>query len=164
MSASKDAAYWIGRLGLEPHPEGGYFRRTYRSTTVVSIDAGERVVLSAILYLLTGEQVSRLHRLGSDEAWHFHAGDPLELVTIDASGAVQGIMLGPALDDGQQFQLVIPAGHWFGARVTDPGGWTLVGCTVAPGFEFSDFELAERASLTARFPQHAALIEEFTRD
>lgn len=158
------AASWIRRLRLEPHPEGGYYRRTYRSRTPLPGHGPERVLMSAIHYLLPGTEISRLHRLGADESWHFCTGSPLELVMIDADGGLERVILGPAVEAGQQFQAVVPAGSWFGARVTDPAGWTLVGCTVAPGFEYRDFELGERAHLVARFPRHATLVETFTRD
>lgn len=157
------AATWIRRLRLEPHPEGGYYRRTYRSRTPLPGHDAERVVMSAIQYLLPGSDISRLHRLGADESWHFFTGSPLELVMIDADGRLERVILGPAVEEGQQFQAVVPAGRWFGARVRDPAGWTLVGCTVAPGFEYSDFEFGERVHLIARFPRHASLIETFTR-
>lgn len=152
---------WIARLQLEPHPEGGYFRRSYtaESTLTLSDRAGPRPVATAIYYLLKGGQRSRLHRLKSDELWHFYAGSPLTVHVFDGSGRYAAWRLGADPTLGQRFQLAVQAGCWFGATVDDPVGFGLVGCTVAPGFDFADFELADRVALARRYPQHAELIE-----
>ena len=161
------AAEWIARLGLVPHPEGGFFRETYRSAERVAADclpgrfAGDRALSTAIYYLLHGDAISALHRIKSDEVWHFHAGSALELVTISPRGVVSRARLGTAADASPQ--AVVAAGDWFGARVVDTGSYALVGCTVAPGFDFADFELADRATLLRQFPQHRADIEALTR-
>ena len=164
-----DAAYWIDRLGLQPHPEGGYFRESYRSPERLepgAIDGdheGPRSLATAIYFLLDGGSFSALHRLKSDELWLFHDGMPLTVHAIDPSGAYRTYRLGLGVDDGRRPQAAVPAGSWFGATVDDPEGYALVGCTVAPGFDFDDFELADRDVLTARYPEHAALIARLTR-
>jgi predicted cupin superfamily sugar epimerase len=163
------AAYWIERLRLEPHPEGGYFRETYRSPEQIDPSAlpdryvGPRSVATSILFLLTGENFSALHRLRSDELWHFHDGSPLTVHVIEPGGAYRPIRLGLDAEAGASPQAVVPAGCWFGSTVDDPGGYALVGCTVAPGFDFADFELADRASVLRLYPEHAGLIERLTR-
>lgn len=150
------AEYWIERLGLKPHPEGGYYAETYRAAQTLP---NGRPVATAIYFLLEHGNFSALHRLSSDEMWHFYTGDPLMVHLIEPMGAYRVLRLGP----GQSFQGVVPAGCWFGATVETPGGYALVGCTVAPGFDFADFELAEREALTRLYPQHRALIERLTR-
>jgi predicted cupin superfamily sugar epimerase len=177
-----DAAYWIDRLALTPHPEGGYFRETYRAAESVPPDAlparygGARALSTAIYFLLPAGECSALHRIRSDELWHYYAGDPLTLVTIDDAGLLTTHVLGPEVERGERFQVLAPAGVWFGAEVPDrspsggasdvPGGvsraFTLVGCTVAPGFDFADFELGTRTELVRRYPQHRAVIEHLT--
>jgi predicted cupin superfamily sugar epimerase len=162
---SRDASYWIARLGLTRHPEGGYYRETYRAAGRIAAHAGlgERSFSTAIYYLLPAEEVSRLHRLRSDELVHFHLGSPLTLHLLDEAGAYRRVSLGRELEEGQVLQAAVPAGTWFGATVERPGSFALVGCTVAPGFEFADFEQAERPELAARFPAHRAIVERLTR-
>lgn len=154
------AEYWIERLGLKPHPEGGYYAQTYRAAQTLP---NGRPVATAIYFLLEHDNFSALHRLSSDEMWHFYAGDPLTVHLIEPEGSYRTLRLGPGLEPGQSFQGVVPAGCWFGATVERPGGYALVGCTVAPGFDFADFELAEREALTRLYPQHRTLIERLTR-
>lgn len=160
-----DAQTWIDRLGLEPHPEGGYFRETYRSARPVAADGldGPRPAMTAIYFLLTADNCSNLHRLTSAEGWHFHDGDPVTIHVIDPDGSYRTHRVGLDLGAGQEPTAVVPAGCWFGATVDEPGRYALVSCTVAPGFDFDDFELAERHSLTRQYPQHKALIERLTR-
>ncbi len=158
-----DYQRWVERLNLIPHPEGGYFRETYRSAESIPAGAlperyaGARVFATAILFLLPGGQVSRWHRLRSDETWHFYAGIPLELCELTPAGVFVRHVLGtPRLDAPDQLcQATIPAGHWFGARPAADAGFSLAGCTVAPGFDFQDFEFADTAALCRQFPQHA---------
>jgi predicted cupin superfamily sugar epimerase len=127
----------IGRLGLAPHPEGGWYRQTW----VAPAAPGERPAGTAILFLLKAGETSHWHRVDADEIWHFHAGAPLELrVAADESGPAQALRLGPEVLAGDAPQLIVPAGHWQAARSL--GDWTLVGCTVSPGFRFEGFELA----------------------
>ena len=158
-----DAAHWIRTLGLQPHPEGGHFRETYRAAESIPASGlparfgGARSFSTAIYFLLESGGFSALHRIKSDEAWHFHAGSPLEIFTIDPAGALRVLRLG----DGA-FQAVVPAGCWFGARVAAPGSYALVGCTVAPGFDFADFEMGRRADLLRHYPQHRELILQLT--
>jgi predicted cupin superfamily sugar epimerase len=120
-------------------------------------------VATAIYYLLPGTQCSRLHRLKSDEIWHFYHGAPLTMHIIDEQGMYRPVRLGQDPRAGQNFHSVVRAGCWFGAALDDPHAFALLGCTVAPGFDFADFELGERAALLARYPQHAALITRLTR-
>lgn len=150
----RGAQEWIRKLGLERHPEGGWFRRVYTSAM---LNADGRPVLSSICYLLEGTDFSALHRLASDEQWHFYAGDPLTLHLIAADGTLSETTLSAACP----FQVTVPAGCLFGATVE--GDYALVGCSVAPGFEAAGFEMPPRAELVDRFPQHRALIESLTR-
>lgn len=162
------ADYYIRELGLEKHVEGGAFRETYRSGTIVSRDhlsgafMGDRNVSTAIYFLLKHGQFSALHRIASDELWHFYDGNPLHIYEITVSGRLHTHLLGKNLEQGESFQCVVSAGSWFGSRCEVPGGFSLVGCTVAPGFDFADFQLANRTALGQDFPQHRALIEELT--
>lgn len=131
-----DADQIIAALGLEPHPEGGYFKETFRDRE----PEGARAHSTAIYFLLKAGEVSRWHRVDAVEIWHWHAGAPLALAIADAGGASETLRLGPAILDGERPQGVVPKGHW--QQAWSLGAWTLVGCTVAPGFEFSGFEMA----------------------
>ena len=166
VTSSPMARYWIDKLNLEPHPEGGYYRQTYKSDLLISADSlpGPRIASTAIYFLLEGNNFSSFHRLRSDEIWHFYAGSPLLVHIIDRAGAYASLLLGNDPNSGQLFQGVVPAGHWFASHVADWTSWALVGCTVAPGFEFEDFELARRQLLVAEYPNHRALIERLTRE
>jgi predicted cupin superfamily sugar epimerase len=154
----------VQRLGLAPHPEGGWFRETYRTTETIAASAlplrfgGERSISTAIHFLLEAGQCSHLHRIRSDEVWHFYAGDPLTVVEIDPNGTLRTTRLG----DGLTYQHMVPAGAWFGATVAEGGRFALVGCTVAPGFDFADFELADRDRLLADHPAHQDWIRRLT--
>ncbi|NMQ20456.1 cupin domain-containing protein [Candidatus Competibacter phosphatis] len=155
---------WIAHLRLAPHPEGGYFRRGHTAELTLDLPdrTGPRPVATAIFYLLKGGQHSRLHRLKSDELWHFHLGSALTLHRLGRREGYVATKLGADPAAGQHLQIVVRAGCWFGATVDDPAGFSLLGCTVAPGFDFADFELANRATLIHQYPQHAALIERLT--
>jgi uncharacterized protein len=165
---SRSATFWITHLGLAPHPEGGHFRETYRAAECIdgahlpARYGGARAHSTAIYFLLQAGEVSALHRIKSDEIWHFYAGGPLVISLIDAGGERQDIALGPDPDDGQLPQAVVPAGAWFGAALRPGAAYALAGCTVAPGFDFADFELGDRRILVQRYPQHAPLIERLT--
>lgn len=165
---TKTAAFWIGKLGLVKHPEGGYFVRTYQSGELIDGShlpiryGGHRTFSTAIYYLLPGNQVSRFHRIRSDEIWHFYTGSPLILYIISKQGEVLEVKLGRNPDRGESFQAIVEAGQWFGASVADRQSYSLVGCTVAPGFEYQDFELGERDGLIRDYPQHRGLIERLT--
>lgn len=160
---------WVNRLALQPHPEGGYYAETYRSPEGVAAAhlparyGGDRSFATAIYFLVRGGTFSALHRIQSDEMWHFYAGSRLTVYVIHPGGRLEEIHLGPDVAAGETFQAVVPAGCWFGSKVHDAGGYALVGCTVAPGFDFADFELAGRSDLTRQFPQHAAVIQALTR-
>src|ERR1700743_2227444 len=152
----------IASLQLQPHPEGGFFRETYRAGMgVTPPGAGhQRSASTAIYCLLCDGAHSAWHRIKSDEVWHFYAGEPLNVHVLDAAGALVTHKLGNALTHADTvFQAVVPAGAWFAAECADPATFALVGCTVAPGFEFSEFELADVEALKARHPQHAVFIE-----
>jgi len=150
----------IERLGLRPHPEGGWFAETWRASERVAARVGERSAGTAILYLITPESFSTLHRVASDEVFHFHLGDPVEMLQFDEAGRVERLVLGTDLAAGMRPQAVVPAGTWQASRPLAGGAFALLGATVAPGFDFADFELGQRAALTARFP---ALADEIAR-
>jgi len=165
------AAELAATLGLGPHPEGGFYRETYRSAQTLPTPGGERPASTAILFLITFGSISHLHRLSSDELWVFQGGLQLELVTIAADGEAQTRVLGDLEEEGAPARLpqaLVPAGSWQGARLA--GGphlpvdhaWSLVSCVVTPGFEFEDFELGEREVLLEAYPQHARLVRDFT--
>lgn len=164
----RNAAYWIEKLALQEHPEGGYFRQVYCSSERIERAAlpprfgGVRSFSTAIYFLLSGRDRSALHRIKSDELWHFYDGSPLTVHVIDPSGSYRPILLGRDCEAGQVFQAVVEAGCWFGATVDDPAAYALVGCTVAPGFDYDDFELADREALLQLYPQHRAVIERLT--
>lgn len=178
---ARNARYWIEKLVLEPHPEGGYFRQAYKSelrvlpegppesrsvaksATTVGQTGGARAASTAIHFLLEGNNFSALHRLRSDEVWHFYAGSPLVVHLISPEGKYSAILLGNDPNRGEVFLAVVKAGCWFGSHVVDWKGWALVGCTVAPGFEFEDFELGKREELSERYPQHREVIGRLTR-
>ncbi len=152
----------IQALQLQPHPEGGYYKETYRSAETLTQEAGkERNISTAIFYLLEDQDRSVFHRIKSDELWFFHQGQPLEIVSIQ-DGELVSIILGNAVEKGELPQIVIPAHTWFGARVKDGSGFSLVSCTVAPGFDFADFEIADRQDLTLQLPHLKEVIEAFT--
>ncbi|HZQ24673.1 MAG TPA: cupin domain-containing protein [Terriglobales bacterium] len=165
----KDAKYWIEKLRLVPHPEGGYYRETYRADLLIPQSGlspdfgGARPASTAIYFLLEHGAFSAFHRLRSDEVWHFYAGGPLTVCVIDQTGRYSETLLGSDPDDGQVPQSVVPAGCWFGSRLRGRDSYALVGCTVAPGFDFQDFELARRADLIRLYPQHRTVIETLTR-
>lgn len=162
------AAYYVQTLAMQPHPEGGYFAETYRSTETIPHAAlprrfgGDRAFATAIYFLLESHHVSALHRIQADEIWHFYAGGTLEIFVISPTGKLTLIRLGNSPERGEVFQAVVPAGCWFGSKPTVGIDFSLVGCTVAPGFDFADFEMADQATLLAQFPQHKAVIEILT--
>jgi predicted cupin superfamily sugar epimerase len=159
----------IRHLRLEPHPEGGYYRETYRSGGLIPHAAlppefsGDRAYATAICFLLEAGGFSAFHRIRSDECWHFYQGVALNIYVLEPTGGLTVIRLGADLPNGDVFQAVVPAGRWFASRPAEPQGYALVGCTVAPGFEFADFEMASAEGLIAEFPQHASLIRQLCR-
>ena len=162
------AEAWIRELELAPHPEGGFYRETYRANEMIPASAlpsryaGRRSFSTAIYFLLRSGEVSRFHRLRSDEAWHFYDGSPLRLHVFERGGKYSAPVLGPKKGRASRFQLVVPKGAWFGAEVTERDSFSLIGCTIAPGFDFADFELGRRADLIRRFPGRRRLIERLT--
>ena len=164
-----DASYWIKKLQLTQHVEGGAFRETYRSELTISrtilpvFFQGDRNASTSIYFLLASGQFSAFHRIASDEVWHFYFGDTLLVHEISHNGRLITHRLGTNPEKGECFQTVVKAASWF-ASVPAPGSeYALVGCTVAPGFDFADFELADRAALSQQYPEHAQLINQLTR-
>lgn len=163
------AREWIEALQLERHPEGGWFRETYRSTETIARQhlpprfGGDRALATMIYYLLEAGDVSALHRIKQDEGWHVYDGGPLELHLISPAGDYSLVMLGRDPAVGLLPQAVAPAGWLFGARVPDGAAFCLAGCTVAPGFDFADFEMPPRQALLAEHPRHGGVIERMGR-
>jgi predicted cupin superfamily sugar epimerase len=161
------SAELINNFEMLKHPEGGYFKEVYRSTEIIpqhalpSRYAGERCFSTSIYFLLPGGAISRLHRLASDEVWHFYLGQPLELLQISPEGQGAKIYLGKDIVSGQKLQHVVPAGCWFGARPVEGSEFCFVGCTVAPGFDYADFELAHAEVLSGMFPMLKEEIRQF---
>ncbi len=160
---TEDAAgNWIDRLSLLSHPEGGHYRETYRSEMTIPESAlpdavkGERNCSTAIYYLLERTEFSAFHRIQSDELWHSYAGSTLLIHELKPDGSYQRWKLG--IEPNASPQVVIAAGSWFAAELVDNDSYALVGCTVAPGFDFRDFELADADALILQYPEHAALI------
>lgn len=153
----------IESLELIPHPEGGYFAETYRSNKIISANSGladgERNISTAIYYLLRSDDISRFHRIRSDEVWHHYIGTAVTLHIIHDDGLYEAKYVGQSLKDGEKPQCVIPAGAWFGATVDKKNSFALCGCTVAPGFDFDDFEMADRYRMLQAFPEHEAIIK-----
>ncbi|MEI6970833.1 MAG: cupin domain-containing protein [bacterium] len=165
---NKQASIWIRNLGLKAHPEGGYYRETYRASGSIRANglparfAGPRSFATAIYFLLEGRQRSVLHRIRSDEVWHFYCGAVVVVHMISPDGTHSKIRLGRRPCRGEVLQAVVPAGCWFGAGLAGRRSYALVGCTVSPGFDFRDFELGRRSELLRKYPRHRALIEELT--
>lgn len=165
----KDADYWVEKLELEIHPEGGFFKEIYRSEEAISKEAlpdrfsGKRAFSTSIYYLLKKRNISLFHRIKQDEIWHFYEGTALTIHCISEDGVYSKYVLGRNIEKGELFQVVVPAGNYFAAEVNDKESFGLTGCTVAPGFDFEDFELPERSELTGTFPQYRKIIKEFTK-
>ena len=158
----------ITKLGLQPHPEGGYFKEIYRSHELVSSDAlperysGSRCFGTSIYFLLSEKQFSTFHRIKSDEIWNYHLGSSLFIHIIYPDGNYERIKLGADVVNNEVPQYIVKQGCWFGAELTDKNSYTLVGCSVAPGFDFADFEMAQRDKLISKFPQHKDIITQLT--
>lgn len=157
------AAYWINRLQLQPHPEGGFYKEVFRSEMEVNRPPSliPKKACTSIYYLLENSDYSGFHRIASDELWYFHKGDPLNIHVITPGGAYNVIELSDS--ETGNLSAVVTAGSWFGASIPSGNGFTLVSCAVAPGFEFADFEMAEKISLLSMFPQHEAIINKLCR-
>jgi uncharacterized protein len=163
----KDACYWINHLSLSSHPEGGFYRETYRAKESIPASGlpdrfqGDRSFSTAIYFLLRSEDRSVFHRIKSDELWCYHAGATLPIYLLHDQ-QLTVYKLGPSLDQGDSLQVVIPSGCWFGAKAEQPGSYTLAGCSVAPGFDFQDFEIADRKILMREYPAYRQIIEMLT--
>jgi len=159
--------YWIDKLKLQSHPEGGYYKETYHAEGIIPQSAliqnytGSRSYSTGIYFLLSSDTFSAFHKIQSDEMWHFYEGDSLEIYLLEEKNPTKKVLLGRDIDKGEALQFVIPANTWFAAQTQ--GNYSLLGCTVAPGFDFADFKLAKREDLIKEFPQEKELITLFTR-
>ena len=160
--------YWIEKLQLTRHIEGGYYKETYRSELILSPGglpgsfSGSRNMSTSIYYLLEQGFYSAFHRIKSDEQWHFYFGDPLDIFEFHQDGQLITYVLGSDPEQGHTFQCTIKAGNWFASRPSTGSEYCLAGCTVSPGFDYNDFELAKREELISKFPYYRQLIEELT--
>jgi uncharacterized protein len=180
MAGRDGSGYWIDLLNLQPHPEGGHYSESYRSGECAELSRGKRPFCTAIYYLLHEGEASRFHRIRSDEIWHHYAGGVLRLYVLqpgrcigeeptdteihrrEAEPWLETLYLGDSPSVPARLQVVVPAGLWFAAEPIEGSGFCLSGCTVSPGFDFADFELAGRGSLTEEYPAHAELIRRLT--
>lgn len=158
----------IDQFELQEHPEGGYFKETYRSKEIIPNSAldssfeGDRNVCTGIYFLLTSEKFSAFHKVNQDEMWHFYKGGPLKLHMISTNGEYSFVIIGNDLEKGQIPQFTVTGGDWFAAEVIEDNSFSFVGCTVAPGFDFKDFVLPTSKELTDLFPQHKVIINRLT--
>ena len=177
-NSKMDANYWIDKLQLSEHPEGGYYKETYKADITVNLQVETRKnqqvnqsknkphsISSTIYYMLNGKQVSFFHRLKrADEMWHFYTGSSMTIYLIEeTTRKLLGLKLGDNSENGEMFQVLIKRGSWFGAMINDPSSYSLVGCTVCPAFTFEDFELANRKTLISMYPEHKSIIKKLTR-
>ncbi len=159
----------VKKLQMNPHPEGGFYKETYRSKKSVPQKVlgnefeGERNYCTAIYFLLTSENFSAFHRIKQDEIWHYYEGSSLYVHVIDLNGEYKRYAVGMDLDHGELPQLIVPAGCWFASSVKNNSSYSLVGCTVSPGFDFDDFELAQRKELIQEYPKYEDVITQLTR-
>ncbi|MFD2445289.1 cupin domain-containing protein [Bacillus sp. CGMCC 1.16607] len=159
----KNAQYWINNLDLIPHPEGGFYKSTYSSESIISdksvvSNGNKRKLYTSIYFLLRSGDISHLHRLKSDELWYFHGGSPLTVHVIDESGEYHEMKLGLDLENGEVPQVLVPKNSIFGSSVMEEGTFSLVGCMVSPGFDFEDFELFNQDDLLKIYPEHEEII------
>ncbi|MDU8885564.1 cupin domain-containing protein [Yeosuana sp. MJ-SS3] len=163
-----DIEYLIKELDLQPHPEGGFFKEVYRSTGTIgseSLDSrysGKRNYATSIYFLLTSDTFSAFHKINQDEVWHFYDGSPIKIHMISEDGEYSYVIVGRNLKDGEKLQFVVPGGSWFAANVINQNDYSLVGCTVSPGFDFKDFQLADRNELIAQYPKYKEIIFNLT--
>jgi len=159
----------IKEYSLLPHPEGGYYKEAYRSEEMIPGSllperfGGDRNFSTAIYFLLEEGNFSAFHRIRSDECWHFYAGDALLVHVLHLNGTLETVKLGNNISDGQSFQYIVPARCWFASEPAPGSAFCFVGCTVAPGFDFADFEMAKPDELAKQYPQHEALIKRLCR-
>lgn len=163
-----NANTWIKKLKLLPHPEGGYYRELYRSKEIITKDAlptrynASRNFATSIYYLLKGKQFSAWHKIKSDEIWHHYDGCAITIHTVRDNRIYQKLVLGKNVENGEIPQVVIPYSVWFAAELNDKSSFSLIGCSVAPGFDFNDFELGVEDELIQQFPDHKDLIKKFS--
>ncbi len=156
-------------LQLKLHPEGGYYKEVYRAGELILPDGlpgrydKPRAFSTSIYFLLEGKQFSAFHRLKTDELWHFYDGSSLRIYMINEENNLHEIILGKDLNNREKFQAVIKKNSWFAAELIDKNSFALIGCTVAPGFEFSDFELGKKDQLLEKYPRYKNLIEQLTK-
>lgn len=153
----------VNHLQLQPHPEGGFYKETYRceSQTQQIHSNANRSACTAIYFMLTEGNFSAFHRIKSDEIWHFYSGSPIHLHTLSPEGHYQEIIIGADLSQNQHPQYIVPANYWFASEVKS--NYALCGCTVSPGFDFADFEMANRKSLSQQYTAHQNIIQRLTR-
>ncbi len=150
----------IAHLGLHQHPEGGYYKETYRSDlSVTRADGANRALSTLIYFLMPHSKFSKFHRIQSDELWMYQDGEAITIYMIFPDGNLEIKEVGKDISSGQQLQLIIPAGVIFGAEVKQANGFNLSACMVSPGFDFMDFELFKSVDLIALYPQHAQIIQ-----
>ncbi|BDD02747.1 cupin domain-containing protein [Aureibacter tunicatorum] len=159
------ANYWINSLNLSSHPEGGHYKETYASSIILDKNStnqnfsGDRKLATSIYFLLEKNEKSHLHRLKSDEIWYHHYGDSLTIHILE-NGEAKTEILGPDIENGQKMQVIVPAGAIFGSECREGEfGYGLVGCMVAPGFDFEDFELFKASELASEYPNHHELLK-----
>jgi|WetSurMetagenome_2_1015567.scaffolds.fasta_scaffold174551_2 uncharacterized protein len=154
----EQALFWIEKLNLQPHPEGGWFKEIYRSSEIYQKKylperySSDRNISTSIYYLLEKNDKSNFHRIQSDELWHFYTGNSAIEILFIIEGKIQKKLLGPDFNKEQRFQILIPQNTWFAAHLVNKSGYALIGCTVSPGFDFDDFELGQRDNLLKLFP------------
>lgn len=159
--------YFIKNLNMIPHPEGGYYKEIFKSEEEITSNElevnyeGTRKLWTSIYFLLSKGEVSHFHRLKSDEMWYYHAGSPLTIYMITPEGELLKEQLGLNIDKGERPQVLVPKNYIFGSAM-NVEGFSLVGCMVAPGFEFQDFELFNREELLVKYPNYADVIEKLT--
>jgi uncharacterized protein len=164
----KSAEYWIKKLKLKPHKEGGYYREIYRSEEKINSIAlperynGERHFATSIYFLLKSGQPSKFHKLKSDEIWNYHYGSPIIIISIDNKGNLKENILGNNYNNNNEFQITIPKETLFAAYVTEDNSFSIVGCTSIPGFEYEDFELKDKNEITKQYPALKDTIIKFT--
>ena len=159
------ADFWIRELNLQPHPEGGYFREAYRSEEktedLPERYNGARCFATSIYFLVKADKFSAFHRIKSDETWHFYSGSPLKVYILHGRNEIQEVLLGKDPFKKEVLQYTIRRGEWFAAKAEMESGFSLTGCTVAPSFEFDDFEMGEYEKLSVIFPSHTLLLKKF---
>lgn len=169
LNPTNNMNYWISHLNLQPHPEGGFYSEIYKSKSYIPEKLtegkfnGKRSYMTSIYFLLSYDNFSAFHRLKQDELWSFHAGSSINVHIIDEDGTYSKNKVGLKLHEGETPQFLIKAGQWFSYNVEEPNGFTVVGCAVAPGFEFADFELGYRDQLIKKYPHLKDIITRYTR-